>query len=111
GFKIILPDGGMDLDGRTITTGPTLSILCTNAGAACNNLWIGAGRLTVKGANATGPVFRLGADDLSDSFTMSQINYLICQNSDATQSTTAAGCKVNKVGSSRLRLFAYMANG
>ncbi|HYU11731.1 MAG TPA: hypothetical protein VEK82_04090, partial [Stellaceae bacterium] len=111
GFKIVLPDAGIDLDGRTITSGPTLSIICTNAGAACNNLWIGPGRISVKGANATGPVFQLGANDLSDSFTISQINYLICQNSDATQSTTAAGCKVNKVGASHLRLFAYMANG
>jgi hypothetical protein len=111
GFKIVTPDAGVDLDGRTITAAPTLSILCTNAGAACNNLWIGAGRLTVKGSNATGKVCQVGADDLSDSFTMSQINYLICQQYDATQSTSAAGIKVNQVGSSRLRLFAYMVNG
>jgi hypothetical protein len=110
GFKIVTPDGGVDLVGSSITTAPTLTILCTNA-TPCNNLWIGPGRLTVKGANATGPVFLLGANDLSDSFTMSQIDYVICQQYDATQSTTAAGCKINKVGSSRLRLFSYMVNG
>src|SRR5207245_4742365 len=103
--------GGVDLAGSSITSGPTLSILCTNGGTPCNNLWIGPGRLTVKGANATGPVFQLGANDVSDNFTMSQIDYLICQQYDATQSTTAAGCKINKVDSSHLRLLAYMVNG
>ena len=31
---------------------------------------------------------QLGANDLSDNFTMSQIDYVICQQYDATQSTT-----------------------
>jgi hypothetical protein len=110
GLKILVPDGGADLDGASITATPTLEIRCTGVANGCDNLVIGGGRLTVKGSNASGPVFVLGKSDLSDSFVAPTIDYLVAQN--GASASGAMGAQVNVVAAGKLRfLIPYSAAG
>lgn len=109
GLKIVIPDAGMDIDGRTLTTTPTLEFRCTGQANGCNNLIITGGRLTIKGANA-GPVMVIGASDLSDQFVGGSIDYIIPQNYSAN--AAAAGLQVNKVsGGFKLRVWGAVNSG
>jgi hypothetical protein len=105
GFKF-LANGGCDLDGTTITNGPTLKFLCTGS-AHCDNLVI-RNRWTIKGSNAGGYVVQIGNTSLADSFNIADIDYIIAQNFSSTAGS--GGIQINKVSDSHLRLLAYMPN-
>ncbi len=96
GFKIAI-DGGADIDGASITSTPVLEFRCSGVKNGCDNLSIN-GRLTVKGSNNLGYVFRLGKIDLSDHFDNAKINYLAPQN--FASGGDAGGAQINSVGSS-----------
>ncbi len=107
GLKILV-EGGADFDGNSITSTPTFEIRCT--GNTCNNVWL-SGRLTIKGAN-DGPVFVLGKSDFSDAFSISNLNYIVPQNSGT--GSAAGGAQINNVVVSVLKIegaFAPTATG
>lgn len=106
GLKINL-NGGTDLDGSSITTTPTLKILCTGVANGCNNVVIN-GRWTIKGGNNSGPVLEIGANDNTDTFNGFESNYLIAQN--VSTAAGAIGARLNTVNRIRGYVESYLPN-
>ena len=100
GLKI-LTEGGADIDGSSITSTPTLELRATGASLGCDSLVI-HDRLTVKGANASGPVLVLGNPNGLDSFIGAVIDYLAPQN--YSSSAGASGAQINVFVASRIAI-------